>query len=37
MAKYGFEFEMEIVYVCLNAEGWYKYLASKYSLIAKSE
>lgn len=35
MAKYSFEFKMEVVQAYLNAEGGYKYLASKYNIPAK--
>ena len=36
MAKYSFEFKMEVVQAYLNAEGGYRYLASKYNISAKS-
>ena len=35
MAKYSFEFKMEVVQAYLNAEGGYRYLASKYNIPAK--
>lgn len=35
MAKYSFEFKMEVVQAYLNGEGGYRYLASKYSIPAK--
>lgn len=35
MAKYSFEFKMEVVQAYLNAEGGYGYLASKYNIPAK--
>lgn len=34
MAKYSFEFKMEVVQAYLNAEGGYRYLASKYNIPA---
>ena len=36
MAKYSFEFKMEVVQAYLNAEGGYRYLANKYNIPAKS-
>ena len=35
MAKYSFEFKMEVVQAYLNGEGGYKYLANKYNIPAK--
>ena len=35
MAKYSFEFKMEVVQAYLNAEGGYRYLASKYNIPSK--
>ena len=35
MAKYSFEFKIEVVQAYLNAEGGYRYLASKYNIPAK--
>lgn len=35
MAKYSFEFKMEVVQAYLNVEGGYRYLASKYNIPAK--
>ena len=35
MAKYSFEFKMEVVQAYLNGEGGYRYLASKYDVPAK--
>ena len=35
MAKYSFEFKMQVVQAYLNAEGGYGYLASKYNIPAK--
>ena len=35
MAKNSFEFKMEVVQAYLNAEGGYRYLASKENITAK--